>query len=132
MQLQTKNIKEVLRQEKSFLLTYTYVFSCFLKKIDVSRLYSRVVYICLIRTRIILNLRLFCHSGCWDNVELDNRKHCESLKSCKVILPFLDVLSDFRSSLIFEFLFNKSFHDFSSLLFETVFYSEQSSIPDFW
>ena len=40
---------------------------------------------------------------------------------------------DFRSSLVFEFLLNKcpNFHDFSSLLFETVFYSKQSSITEF-
>ena len=41
---------------------------------------------------------------------------------------------DFRSSLVFEILLNKCphFHDFySRLLFETVFYSKQSSITEF-
>ena len=39
---------------------------------------------------------------------------------------------DFRSSLVFEFLLHKipNFHDILSLLFETVFYSNQSSIPE--
>ena len=40
---------------------------------------------------------------------------------------------DFRSSLVFKFLLNKSpnFHDFSSLIIETVFYSKQFCITEF-